>query len=513
MPEISNNKTIAKNTLFLYFRMMITMVISLFTSRVILQALGVNDYGIYHVVGGLVGLLSFVNNALATGSSRFLTYELGTGDFKKLEKTFSTVLSVHILLCIGIVLVAETVGLWFVYNKLVIAPERMDAAVYAYHLSVLAAVFTITQVPYRASIISHEKMSIYAYTSIVEVVLKLVIVYMIYVSPYDKLETYATLFFIVHVSMTIYYRLYCIKNFKETHYKPVIDKPIIKEVLGYSGWNLFANTAIALNNQGATVLINMFFSPGVVAARAIANQVNMSAYHFITNFRTASNPQIVKRYAAGDYDASKELLLNSTKFSYYLMLILALPICLVAEPLLHLWLGIVPEYAVAFLQLTVITSLFQVFDSSFYTALYAKGRIRENALISPTILFLTFPIVYVFFRLDYSPLVLAWILLIAYATLGLVVKPLLIIKIVGYTWKDVLSVFVPCLKITVLAVPIPLMTYFFVNSTISGSKLLAFFIIVLVSVISVSIVIWTCGINQQLRKKIISLVAKRLNRE
>ena len=239
----------------------------------------------------------------------------------------------------------------------------------------------------------------------------------------------------------------------------------------------------------------------------------MSAYHFITNFRTASNPQIVKRYAAGDYDASKELLLNSTKFSYYLMLILALPICLVAEPLLHLWLGIVPEYAVAFLQLTVITSLFQVFDSSFYTALYAKGSIRENALISPTILFLTFPIVYVFFRLDYSPLVLAWILLIAYATLGLVVKPLLIIKIVGYTWKDVLSVFVPCLKITVLAVPIPLMTYFFVNSTISGSKLLAFFIIVLVSIISVSVVIWTCGINQQLRKKIISLVAKRLNRE
>ncbi len=510
MSAQTNNKTIAKNTLFLYFRMMITMVISLFTSRVILQALGVNDYGIYHVVGGLVGLLSFVNNALATGSSRFLTYELGTGDFKKLEKTFSTVLSVHILLCIAIVLVAETIGLWFVYNKLIIAPERMDAAVYAYHLSVLAAVFTITQVPYRASIISHEKMSIYAYTSIVEVVLKLVIVYMIYVSPYDKLETYATLFFIVHVSMTIYYRLYCIKNFKETHYKPVIDKPIIKEVLGYSGWNLFANTAIALNNQGATILINMFFSPGVVAARAIANQVNMSAFHFITNFRTASNPQIVKRYAAGDYEASKELLLNSTKFSYYLMLILALPITLVAEPLLHLWLGIVPEYAVAFLQLTVITSLFQVFDSSFYTALYAKGRIRENAMISPTILFLTFPIVYVFFRLGYSPLVLAWILLIAYAMLGLVVKPLLIIKIVGYTWKDVLSVFVPCLKITMLAVPIPLMTYFFVNSNILESKLLAFFIIVLVSIISVSIVIWICGINQQLRKKIISLVAKKI---
>ena len=209
MPEISNNKTIAKNTLFLYFRMMITMVISLFTSRVILQALGVNDYGIYHVVGGLVGLLSFVNNALATGSSRFLTYELGTGDFKKLEKTFSTVLSVHILLCIGIVLVAETVGLWFVYNKLVIAPERMDAAVYAYHLSVLAAVFTITQVPYRASIISHEKMSIYAYTSIVEVVLKLVIVYMIYVSPYDKLETYATFYCkpSQYVSLSFHYQL------------------------------------------------------------------------------------------------------------------------------------------------------------------------------------------------------------------------------------------------------------------------------------------------------------------
>lgn len=489
--------------------MMFTMVVTLFTSRVILQTLGVDDFGTYQTVGGVVAMLSFVNNALATGSSRFLTFELGTKNFEKLKRTFSTVLTVHIILALVIVLLAETLGLWFVYNKLTIAPDRMDAAVFTYHLSIVAVVFTITQVPYNASIISHEKMSVYAYASIVDVVLKLGIVYMLYISPFDKLKTYALLYCLVSVSMALFYRYYSNRHFNETKFKLSIDKPILKEVLGYSGWNLFANTSIALNNQGATILINMFFSPAVVTARSVANQVNMAAYHFVTNFRTAVNPQIVKRYAAGEYESSKDLLLNSTKYSFYLMLIMALPICLEAETLLKVWLGVVPEYSVIFLQLAVATSLFQVFDTSFYTALYAKGRIRENAMISPMLGFLVFPITYLLFRFGFSPVCLAWALLTLYATLGLLVKPLLIIKIVGYKWSEIVQVYKSCLVVLLSSIIVPIFFYIYVANCIQ-SELLKFLSVVAISVVSVASATWVLGIPSSTKKTIIAFVTNKI---
>lgn len=488
--------------------MMFTMVVSLFTSRVILQVLGVEDYGIYQSVGGVVGMLQFVNGALSTGSSRFLTYEMGTGNFDKLKRTFSSVLTAHLLLAFIIVLVAETAGLWFVYNKLVIPTERMDAAVFAYHLSILAAIFQITQVPYNASIISHEKMGIYAYVSIAEVTLKLAIVYALYIGGWDKLKLYSTLFCIVNISIVLFYRIYCTRNFEETHYKPMWDKDIMKGVLSYSGWNLFANTSIALNNQGAVILINMFFAPGVVTARAVANQVNMAANQFIQNFRTAANPQIVKRYAAGDFEGSKSLLLSSTKLSYYLMLLLSLPICLLAEPLLQLWLGQVPEYSVIFLQLAIITSLFQVFDTSFYTALYAKGRIRENALISPTLGFLAFPISYILFRYGFSPTVLAFVLLVIYAILGLLVKPILVIKIVDYNWNDILKVFIPCLFVTVISSILPLVIYLFRN-TLFDNVIVYFISLIIISIFSVAVTVWFIGMDKNMRNKVKSIVLFR----
>ena len=383
MADGTNNRIIAKNTIYLYFRMMFTMIVSLYTSRVVLDVLGVEDYGIYQTVGGVVAMLSFVNGALSTGSSRFLTYELGTGNIERLKLTFSSVLSVHIILATLIVLVAETGGLWFVYNKLVIPPERIDAAIIAYHLSILTTFITIIQVPFNSSIISHEKMDIYAYMSIIDVSLKLGICYLLSVGGVDKLVMYAILLCIVQICLALFYTVFCLRKFYECKYQLVWDKEILKAILGYSGWNLFSNISIALKTQGATILINMFFAPSVVTARALANQVNMAVNQFISNFRTAVNPQIVKKYAAEDFAGSKRLLLISTIFSYYLMLLLALPICLVTDDLLQIWLKEVPNYTVIFLRLAVITSLFQVFDTSFYTALYAKGRIRENAIISP----------------------------------------------------------------------------------------------------------------------------------
>ena len=507
----SNNKTIAKNTVFLYFRMLFTMLVSLYTSRVVLQVLGVDDYGIYQTVGGLVAMLSFLNGALSTGSSRFLTFELGRKDSDRLKRTFSTTLLMHIVLALLLVLIAETVGLWFVYNKLVIAPERMSAAIFAYHLSILTALVTITQVPYTASIISHERMGIYAYMSIVEVSLKLGIVYLLTVTSWDKLQMYAVLLCLVQISIALFYRCYCVRNFSETRFRWQIDRTIAKEVLSYSGWNLWANTSIALNQQGTIVLLNMFFSPAAVAARAVANQVNMAANQFVQNFRTAANPQIVKRYASGDLEGSKKLLLESTKYSYYLMLLLSLPICLVAQPLLELWLHEVPEYTAVFLQLAIVTSLFQVFDTSFYTALYAKGQIRENALISPTLGFLAFPIVYVMFRYGCSPVSLAWAMLVLYAVLGLIVKPLLIIRIADYRWRDIRSVYLSCLKVTVVAVPIPY-TLYSLQDSLFANKWLTSVVIMLMSVINVAFATWFMGMDRNVRQKVMNYIRKNISR-
>lgn len=503
--ENSTNKTIAKNTLFLYFRMMFTMAVALFTSRVVLQKLGVEDYGIYQTVGGVVSLLSFINGALSTGSSRFLTFELGAGNFDKLKRTFSTTLTVHIGLALFIVLVAETVGLWFVYNKLVIPADRLDAAVYAYHLSILASFFSITQVPYGAIIISHEKMNIYAYMSIIDVSAKLSIVYFLSIGTWDKLIIYSTLYCVIQIGMAIFYRIYCIRQFPESRYKFIIDKDILKHILGYTGWNLFANTAISLITQGTIVLINMFFNPSVVAARAIANQVNMAANQFVNNFRIAANPQIVKRYAVGDYDGSKRLLLSSTKYSYFMSLALCLPVCLVAKTLLKLWLGIVPEYSVVFLQLTIVTSLFQVFDSSFYTALYAKGQIKENAMTSPMVAFVAVLVAYVLFRVGYGPVSLAWVMLVCYFIIGLIVKPILLIKVVNYQWSDISKVFVPCGKVTIVALPIPCILYVY-NEILFSSEIIRFLVLSLISITCVLIASWMVGINRKTRNKIIQFI-------
>lgn len=495
--------------MFLYFRMMFTMVVALFTSRVILQKLGVDNYGIYQSVGGIVGFLSFVNSALSTGSSRFLTYALGENDFEKLRKTFSTTLTIHIALAVLVVLVAETAGLWFLYNKLVIPVDRMEAAAYVFHLSILTAVFTLTQVPYNASIISHEKMSIYAYMSILEVSAKLGICYLLSIGDFDRLKLYATLLLVVQIGLMCFYRLYCARNFRETRYKFVFDKKIFKEIAAFSGWSLFANCSMALNSQGILILLNMFFQPAVVAARAISIQVNMAATQFVNNFRTASNPQIVKRLASGDVEGSHHLLLSSTRYSYYLMLILCLPICFLAYPLLHLWLGIVPDYTVIFLQLIIVQSLFQVFDTSFYTALYAKGRLKENALISPTFGLLRFPLIYLLFKLGCSPVALSWASLITYVILGLVVKPILIVKIANYTTKDIFSVFMPCFKVTIVSlIPVAVIDYFVPSVSIWGFIMEGFLIILVVAVTVVFV-----GIDKDTRYKAMIFVGQRLHKK
>lgn len=449
--ESVNKGRIAKNTVFLYFRMLFVMVISLYTSRVILEILGIEDFGIYQSVGGIVGMMTFLNGALGTGISRFITFELGKNDPKSLKATFASTICLQLILIALIVIAAETVGLWFVNNKLQIPAENKNAALWAYHLSILTTAISLFSGPYVASIIAHERLNLFAYMGIYDVAAKLGVVYLLNIGNINHLIFYAFLLLLVQASNTIFYLINCLRNFPECRCFPSFHAKIFKQIGSFSGWSLFANMSIALNGQGVIVLLNMFFSPAVVTARTISLQVNAAANNFVSNFRVAVNPQIVKQYAATNYEESKSLLLSSTKFSYYMMLLLAIPIFMAASPLLHVWLKEVPQYTVIFLQLVIVQSLFQVFDTSFYTALYAKGDLKLNALISPTIGFLMFPIVYIMFKMGASPIALSWASLILYAILGLIVKPILIIKIVKYTWTEIFNVYKPCLTVTLVA--------------------------------------------------------------
>lgn len=489
--------------------MIVTMVITLYMSRVILEKLGVDDYGIYQAVGGIVGFLAFLNGALSTGTSRFLTFELGAGTFDKLKKTFSTLLTTHLLLGVIILILAETLGLWFVNNKMVIAPERMDAGIFTYHASILTAMATLTLVPFSAAIIAHEKMGAYSILNIIDALLKLGICYLIGIGDFDKLKLYAFLLFVEQLLMLLSYSVYCVRKFPETKYRPCLDWEILKPVLSFSGWSLFAQGATAFSNQGILVLLNMFFAPAVVSARAISLQVNSAANHFVNNFRTAVNPQIVKLYAVKDYDGSKRLLLQSTKVSFYLMLMISLPVYFLADPLLHLWLGEnVPEFTVVFLKIVIIQSLFQVFDTSFYSALYAKGRLKENALISPLILYLAFPVIYFLFKAGFTPVALSWAYLVCFVIIGMIVKPILLVKIVDYKWKDILNVFANCAIVAVVSI----LPSIFIDKVINSSTVAGFLFETLLIVIIVCVSSFLLGLDNSMRKMIVDLLKSKINK-
>ena len=354
----SDNKRIAKNTIFLYFRMILIIFVSLFTSRVTLQILGVDDFGIQQTVGGVVTFLAFISNALGSGTSRFITFELGKTK-PHLDRLFSTVRLAHIALGLLIFIIGEIIGIWFLDNKLIIPPERMKAAIFSFHFSMLTTFFQITQVPYNAIIIAYEKMDVFAYVSIAEAVLKLVIVYCLLLTGFDKLIVYSILLCLVTILIMYIYRFYCRLKIKDVKTKFIFDKVMFKSVAIFSGWNIITTSAMSFANQGVTIVTNMFFSPAVVTVRSLGLRINGILNQFIGNFRTAMNPQIVKKYAANEFEDSKKLALVSTKYTYYLTFLIVLPLFLLIEPVLKVWLGDVPDGTILFTKFALIQALFQ----------------------------------------------------------------------------------------------------------------------------------------------------------
>ncbi len=471
MQETSvNNKRIAKNTMFLYFRMILIMGVTLYTSRVILDKLGVEDYGLYQVVGGVVGLLSFLNNTLSLGTSRFLTYELGAGNIERLKRTFSTGFYTHVILAIIVVVLLETGGMWFLYNKLIIPAGRLNACFWVFQLSIFTTFIAITQVPYTATIMAHERMGIYAYISIFEALAKLGVCYLLTFSSLDRLIFYAILIAIVQLVVAAFYRLYSIRSFSETRLLLVFDKQILKSMMGFSGWNILANISNMLGQQGTLVLINMFFSPVIVAAQAIAAQVSGAMMQFVNNFRTAINPQVIKLYASGDKDGSKKLTLQTTVYCFDLVLLLGLPAIIIMDRVMHIWLVEVPDYAVVFTQWIIIRQIVGTFSASFYTPMMAANKMKTNSMAAVYLGIGEFIILYFFLKAGFGPM---WIQYLSFAitTVGfsLIVKPWVLIREIDYTIKEIALCYFICLKTLLLSLVISAVPMYLLTDSISHS--------------------------------------------
>ena len=404
MPQTSeNNKRIAKNTLLLYMRMLFMMAVSLFTSRITLAALGVTDYGIYNVVGGMVAMFSILSGSLSVTIGRFITVEVGKGDKERLKTIFSTSVSIQICMALVICLIAEVAGVWFLNNKMVIPVDRLYAAHWVLQLSILTFLVNLISVPYNAVIIAHERMSAFAYISILEVVLKLVIVYLLYVSPVDKLIVYAVLLALVAVVIRLVYGSYCKRHFDEAHYRFCFDKNLLRDMFGFIGWAFWGNAMVVLKDQGTNVLLNLFCGPAVNAARGVAMQVNNAVYSFVQNFMMAVNPQITKSYSAGNVNDMHKLIIRSAKFGFFILLMLLMPICANIDYILGLWLVEVPEHTANFIVLVLLYSLLDCYGHPLITGVLAEGDIKRYEIALTIIYFLNFIASYVFLKLGMQP--------------------------------------------------------------------------------------------------------------
>lgn len=506
---MSDNKRIAKNTIFLYIRMLLIMGVTLFTSRVVLDKLGVDDYALYNVVGGMVGMLAFLNGTLSTGTSRFLTFELGAGNKDRLKRTFTTAFFSHLMLSLVILLLMETGGLWYLYNKLVVSPDRLFACFVVFQLSIFTTMVSITQVPYTASIMSHEKMDIYAYMSIVEALAKFAICYAIVMTAYDRLIVYASLYAIVQVGVALLYRLYCKRHFEECALSFNFDMSIFKSLLGFSGWNVLANLTETLKVQGVLILMNMFLQPFVVASQAIANQVAHAMMQFVENIRTAINPQIIKSYAAGDYEGSKKLTLLSATYVYDVLLLLGLPLILLIRPILNIWLVDVPEGAVVFVQVTIAIRIIGNFSSAFYMPMVASGKVKKNSMAAMVLGIGQFVLMYILLKLGYGEMVVLLLPLCLAAVFAFYIKPYILIKDIDYKISDLLPCYWACLKVTFLSCLFSVPAYCFFDIT----TIVGFSIVLIVSVMSVllaSLLFMDSDVRMRLIKYVFGKIGKSI---
>ena len=399
----AENKRIARNTLILYVRLAVATGISLYTSRIILQTLGVVDYGIYGVVGGIVTLFTFLNSSMAGSTSRFLTFELGRGNQVRLNETFVSAFILHVIIALVIVLVAETVGLWFLVHQLVIPPERLQAAHWVYQLSIVAMVINVTQVPYNATIIAHEKMQVYAYMEILNAVLRLLIVYVLVLCKGDKLIIFAVLVACIPILTTLVYRIYCSRNFGECKLAFIWKPAVLKPMLNFSGWDIYGNMSVLVRTEGVNILLNLFFGPALNAAANIAAKIQAVTTSFLMNVLIASRPQIVKQYAKGNWKEMVTLIRDTLRINSFLFFVLSIPLLLEMDFVLHIWLGDVPAYTVTFCSYTLLFCFFSCMSGVVASGIHAAGRIKRLSLINGSLYLAVIPVSYLLFKNGAAP--------------------------------------------------------------------------------------------------------------
>ena len=452
----SANKRIAKNTLVLYVRMLFTMGISLFTSRVILQTLGVEDYGISSVVGGVISMFTFINAAMVSSTQRYLNFELVRGDANQLRSVFSTSLQIHALIALVIIVLSETVGLWFLNEKLVIPEARMTAAMWVYQCSILSCAVSIMSTPYNAVIVAHEKMSAFAYISILDVSLKLLVVYLLVVLPFDKLIILAILNLLVQLFIRYIYTLYCHRHFPESYFQFWFNKTLFKEMFGFAGWSFWGNLAAILYTQGLNMMLNIFFGPIVNAARGIAVQVQSAVQQFVGGFQTALNPQITKNYASNNLPQMHSLMFRSARFSFLLLFFLSLPVLMETNFILTLWLKTVPDDAVIFTQIMICISLIYTTANPCIIANQATGKVKIYQMVVGGILLLILPISYVVLKLG-APAYSVFIVHFCIESLAQFSRMYMLRKLIHLPlWQYMKNIYIPIVSTVVIAIILPL---------------------------------------------------------
>ncbi len=501
------NKRIAKNTMLLYIRMGVMMIISFFTARITLEALGVVDYGINNVVGGLVSMFSLISSSLSSSVSRFITFGLGKGDKKELNTIFSTSVNIHIILAIIVVIAIETIGIWFLNNKMTIPADRLTAAHWVLQCSTFMFALGLLSTPYNAAIIAHEKMDVYAYFTLFDVFSRLAIVFSIKYYGGDKLILLAIISLIPTLIKQFYYWHFSKRHFEECTYHAVWDKKVFKEMFGFAGWNFIGCTAGLAKDQGVNIAINMFTGPAINAARGIAMQINGIIGQFIGNFMVAIDPQITKEYAARNFNRMHKLIFSGTRLSYYLFMFLSIPIFLEIETILQVWLNQVPAHTVLFTRLVLILSLAEILSNALITAQKATGKIRDYQIVVGGTLFLNFPISYILLKLGYFPEITI-IVAIIISQVCLLERILFLRKTVLLPSRTFIhKVYLNAIIVTILSAIVPAFLYLYVEDTTCR-----FISVCISSVLTSSICIYLFGLERNERNIIIHNAKRILNK-
>lgn len=502
-----NNKRIAKNTLMLYFRMLVMMAVSLYTSRVVLDTLGVSDYGIYNVVGGFVTMFSLISGAMTAATQRFLSFAIGEGKTKEVTSVFSTAVIIHIGLAFIILIAGETIGVWFVANKMNFPPGRYTAAIWVFEFSLLTFLVSVINVPYNAAIIAYEKMSAFAYISIVEVVLKLLIVYLLLITPFDRLIFYAILMALVQILIQFIYATYTHRKIKTCHCNWKLNHDYFKQMSSFVSWNLIGSLAGVCKDQGLNVVLNIFFGTAVNAARGVAMQVSSAINRFVTNFQVAMNPQIIKLYAADERKEMFKLVFRGSRFSYLLLLCLSLPVVIEAPFILNIWLVKAPDYTVPFLRLIIFTALIDSLSNTLITSMHASGKVRDYQIVVGGLSLLTLPLAYLLLKLGYSPIsALAASLFIS--VVCLFARVALLSRTIDFPAISFLrKVALRMLILTIASYIVPLAVYRF-----TSVNWMTFIMVCIVSLISGLIFSYYMGMEKHEREVIISKVKEKFNK-